>query len=247
MVLAAVLVFGPGVQATASASAVPSSGLSGASARPMLGAGAVAPLAAAVSAPLAATSETLPAKFQDTAVLGGLDRPTVVRFSSDGRAFVAQKNGEILVFDSLADKTPTLFADLRPEVDDYWDRGLLGLALDPDFPQRPYVYALFTYDAPIGGTAPVFNDACSDPNGAGCVVSGRLVRLTASGDTATSEQTLISDQWCQQYPSHSVGTLEFGPDGELMSAPGTARVSHTPTMVSRATPAGIRPIPPAPG
>jgi glucose/arabinose dehydrogenase/PKD repeat protein len=174
-------------------------------------------LDAAASTPPA---ETLPPQFQDIGILGGLDHPTVVRFAPDGRVFVAQKNGEILVYDSLASPTPKLFADLRTEVDDYWDRGLLGLALDPGFPQRPYVYALFTYDGPIGGTAPVFNDACADPNGAGCVVSGRLVRLTASGDTATAEQTLISDQWCQQYPSHSIGTLEFGPDGDLYASAG---------------------------
>jgi glucose/arabinose dehydrogenase/PKD repeat protein len=47
------------------------------------------------------------------------------------------------------------------------------------------------------------------------VVSGRLSRLTASGSTSTgSEQVLIED-WCQQYPSHSVGGLEFGADGML--------------------------------
>ena len=206
------LVLGLGI--LAAPASVASGALTTAPAAGFLGAAAPSPLSSASAA------ETLPAKFQDTTVLSGLMHPTVVRFSPDGRVFVAQKNGQILVYDSLADPTPTVFADLRTEVDDYWDRGLLGLALDPGFPQRPYVYALLTYDAPIGGTAPVFNDACSDPNGAGCVVSGRLVRLTASGDKSISEQTLISNQWCQQFPSHSIGTLEFGPDGDLYVSAG---------------------------
>ena len=47
------------------------------------------------------------------------------------------------------------------------------------------------------------------------MVSGRLSRLTASGNIMTgSEQVLIND-WCQQYPSHSVGALAFGADGAL--------------------------------
>ncbi len=218
VLVAAALALGLSATLSAGASAAPGPLLADAPARPLLRAGAFAPLAA--SAPTAPAAETLPVKFQDTAVLGGLDHPSVVRFAPDGRVFVAQKDGRIVVYDSLADTTPTVFADLRTEVDDYWDRGLLGLALDPGFPQKPYVYALFTYDAPIGGTAPKFNDACGDPNGAGCVVSGRLVRLTASGNTGTNEQTLISDEWCQQYPSHSIGALEFGPDGRLYVSAG---------------------------
>ncbi len=172
------------------------------------------------AAPAATPVETLPTNFQDVPVLTGLTQPTAVRFSPDGRVFVAQKDGQILVYDSLSDTKPKVFADLRTEVDDYWDRGLLGLALDPGFPRQPYVYALFTYDAPIGQQAPVYNDACGDPTGKGCVVSGRLVRLTATGDQSSAEQTLISDQWCQQYPSHSIGTLEFGPDGDLYVSAG---------------------------
>jgi glucose/arabinose dehydrogenase len=187
------------------------------SARPMLDRNTSAPLAGV--APLAQAAETLPAKFQDAVLFSGLSHPTVVRFAPDGRVFVAQKDGEIFVYDSLTG-TKKLFYDLSTEVDDYSDRGLLGLALDPDFPRRPYVYALFTYDAPIGGTAPVFNDACSDPTGQGCVVSGRLVRLTANGDRGTNGRTLISDQWCQQFPGHSIGTLQFGPDGDLYVSAG---------------------------
>ena len=87
---------------------------------------------------------------------------------------------------------------------------MLGFALDPSFPTKNVIYALYTHDAPIGGTAPVYNDNCADPTGAGCKVSGRLSRILSDG----SEQVMIED-WCQQYPSHSIGSLAFGPDGKL--------------------------------
>ena len=79
----------------------------------------------------------VPSGFEDRAVFSGLTHPTNIAFASDGRVFVAEKSGLIKVFDSLTDTTPTIFADLRSEVDDYWDRGLLGLALAPTFPAEP--------------------------------------------------------------------------------------------------------------
>src|SRR4051794_18521046 len=96
----------------------------------------------AVAVP-AAQASTVASGFQDTVVLSGLTNPTAVRFASDGRVFVAQKNGMIQVFSSLGATTSTTFADLRANVDDYWDRGLLGMALDPNFPVTPYVYVLY--------------------------------------------------------------------------------------------------------
>jgi glucose/arabinose dehydrogenase len=160
---------------------------------------------------------TLPAGFAEETVVGALGQPTAVRFSPDGRVFVAEKSGLIKEFESLSDTTPRVYADLRRNVHDYWDRGLLGIALDPNFPSTNVIYALYTYDAPIGGTAPVYNDFCSDPTGVGggCKVSGRLSRILADG----SEQVLIED-WCQQYPSHSIGSLVFGPDGQLYASGG---------------------------
>jgi glucose/arabinose dehydrogenase len=146
-----------------------------------------------------------------------------MQFAADGRIFVGQKNGVIKVFQSLTDTNPVTVANLSGEVDDYWDRGLLGLALDPNFPANPYIYVLYTYDAPIGGTAPTWNDACPTPPGAttdGCVVSARVSRLQISGNVMTgSEQVLVSG-WCQQFPSHSIGTLLFGRDGDLYAGAG---------------------------
>ena len=165
-----------------------------------------------------AAASTLPAGFRDSVVLSGLTNPTVLQFASDGRIFVGQKNGVIKVFDSLTDTTPVTVADLSGPVHDFWDRGLLGLALSPNFPADPYVYVLYAYDAPIGGTPPTWGDGCPTPPGPttdGCLVSARLSRLQISGDVMTgSEQVLIND-WCQQYPSHSIGTLLFGRDGYL--------------------------------
>jgi glucose/arabinose dehydrogenase len=176
-------------------------------------------LSGAKAATKAVAAGSLPTGFQDNVVFSGLTQPTAVRFAADGRIFVAEKSGLLKVFDGLTDTTPTVVADFRTDVDDYWDRGLLGLALDPGFPANPYVYVLYTYDAAPGGTAPRWNDACPTPPGPttdGCVVSGRLVRIQLSGNSIVgSPQVLIKDQWCQQFPSHSIGDLNFGPDGKL--------------------------------
>ncbi|HEX2772872.1 MAG TPA: PQQ-dependent sugar dehydrogenase, partial [Micromonosporaceae bacterium] len=173
-------------------------------------AGFLAPLR---SPPAAAI--TLPTGFQEQIVFSGLSQPTNVEFSPDGRIFVAEKGGRIKVFDDLADPTPTVFADLSTNVHNQWDRGLLGLALPPNFPTSPWIYVLYTYDAPPGQTAPRWNDVCADANNGLCVVTGRLSKLQANGNVMTgTEQVLIHD-WCQQYPSHSIGDIAFGADGML--------------------------------
>ena len=174
-------------------------------------------------------SNRLPAGFAEEVAFRGLTEPIAVRFAADGRIFVAEKSGLIKVFDGLDDQSPTVFADLRTRVHNYWDRGLLGMALDPNFPAAPFVYVLYTYDAAIGGTAPRWgtagetSDGCPTPPGPttdGCVVSGRLSRLTADGDTAVGPEQVLVEDWCQQFPSHSVGSLAFGQDGSLYASGG---------------------------
>jgi PKD repeat protein len=177
-----------------------------------------------LTVPASAPAATYPIGFSEQTVFSGLTNPTAIRFASDGRVFVAEKSGLIKVFDSLSDPQPEVFADLRTQVHNFWDRGLLGLALDPGFPNTPYVYALYTHDAAIGGTAPRWgsagatSDGCPTPPGAtgdGCVVSGRLSRLTASGNSMVGTEQVLIEDWCQQYPSHSIGSLDFGADGAL--------------------------------
>ena len=80
------------------------------------------------------------------------------------------------------------------------------------------MYVLYAYDAPIGGTAPTWNDGCPTPPGPttdGCLVSARVSRLQISGNVMTGTEQVLVNDWCQQFPSHSIGTLLFGRDGYL--------------------------------
>ena len=97
-----------------------------------------------------------------------------------------------------------------------------------------YVYALYTYNHKLGDKSlpPLWaNDGCPDPPGStklGCVASARLSRFKINSDgTAGSEEVLVED-WCQQFPSHSVGDVRFGPDGKLYVTAGEAADFNNP-------------------
>ncbi|MPZ22220.1 MAG: DNRLRE domain-containing protein [Dehalococcoidia bacterium] len=181
---------------------------------------AVIGLLAGAGAP--AQAGEVPPGFQETVVFTGLTQPTNVEFAPDGSVFVAEKSGIIKHFENLSDTTPTVFADLRSQVQNDADRGLLGLAVDPDFDDgRPYVYALYTYDGVIGGPPLSPPDSCGGgrqapeevPGGYGCVASGRLSRLEAAG--GGFQETVLIHDWCVQFSSHSIGNLAFAPNGDL--------------------------------
>ena len=180
------------------------------------------------------TFTTGTAGFQDIVLpQTGLVDPTVIQFASDGKIFVAEKSGRIYAFDSLADTTPTLVIDLRTAVHNFWDRGMLGMVLHPNYPATPYIYVMYAFDAIPGGAAPRWGtagqvgDPCPTPPGAtdnGCVVTGRISRLNVVNPGlwplgAASEDVLVTD-WFQQFPSHSTGALAFGADGALYATGG---------------------------
>ena len=153
--------------------------------------------------------------FADEVVLSGLREPLAVAFASDGRVFVAEKRGRVLEFASLAGAEPRVYADLGRRVFANGDRGLFGLALDPGFPARPFVYVLYTFDGPVEALEPLGRRRCRGLFEGACPVSGRLSQIGPEG----AERVLLAG-WCQQYPSHGVGDLAFGPDGLLYASGG---------------------------
>src|SRR5918994_6887685 len=188
-------------------------------------------LAAAASA-RPASAVTLPSGFTETVVMSDLKTPTAVRFGADGKVYVAEKAGIVKEFDGLADTTPRTVVDLRTKVMDYFDRGLLGLTLPPDMVADPSIYVAYSLDAPIGGTPPVFHDACPPANTANCLTGARVSRIALATGT---EHTLLED-WCMQYPSHTIGTLAFAPDGALYVSGGEGADYNNPDSGQSGTP-----------
>ncbi len=194
----------------------------------------VATLLPVSATPVAAVGASVPAGFADEAVFTGLDHPMAVAFAPNGHVFVAEKRGTIQRYDSLTDTTPTLFADLNVNVHNYWDRGMMGLAVDPGYSTgRPYVYVLYAYNHILGSGAAAprwpsdavnpYTDRCTNPPAGttdGCVISGRLSKLTSAGGVMSGGEDVLIEDWCQQFPSHSMGSLMFGPEGALYVSAG---------------------------
>ncbi|HEY3062089.1 MAG TPA: PQQ-dependent sugar dehydrogenase, partial [Chloroflexota bacterium] len=178
-----------------------------------------------LEAPVAeAQGSGLPAQFtQDIVIPSGLDQPTNFAFVGDGRMFILEKHGRVRVFkDGALLSTPLI--DISDRVNDYFDRGLLGVAIDPDFPNNGYIYLLFTYE--------------DDINRYTTTKTARLTRYTVQGDLASpSSEVVILGHWvgsgCEAFPagfdcipsdglSHSIGTVAFAPDGSLFMTAGDA-------------------------
>ena len=82
----------------------------------------------------------LPASFQDQVVVSNLDLPTSFDFLPDGRILITEKiSGNVrIVVNGILSPSPVLtLTDVNSEG---WERGLLGIAVDPGWPARPYIY-----------------------------------------------------------------------------------------------------------
>ena len=157
-------------------------------------------LATALLLTVAALAEgaTLPTGFTET-FTSGLASPTAMALTPDGRVFVCQQGGQLRVIkNGVLLPTPFLTVTVDPD----GERGLLGVALDPDFPQNQYVYVYYTTPSPA--------------------VHNRLSRFTANGDVAVpgSEMILLNLNNLSFATNHNGGALHFGLDGKLYVAVG---------------------------
>lgn len=126
----------------------------------------------------------VPAGFVLETYVSGLDSPVDLEWAANGLLFVAEKGGTVAVIDNGA-RSPAPFINIRSQVNRAADRGLLGIAVHPDFPNTPYVYLLYVYDPPesAGQSGP------AGPDGGGQRVS-RLSRVTA--DAAAGYKVAIA-------------------------------------------------------
>ena len=144
-----------------------------------------------------AAAQTLPAGFNVVTVVTGLDAPTVVTPLPDGRLLVAQQTGTLRVVKNGA-LLATPFVQLT--VDASGERGLIGVAVDPDFTTNSYLYLYYTVPGLNGGAA-----------------HNRVSRFTANGDRALdgSETVILEVDPLSGANNHNGGAMAFGADKKL--------------------------------
>jgi len=145
-----------------------------------------------------ANGATVPPGFTDSLVAAGLTDPTAMALAPDGRIFVCEQRGTLRVIKNGV-LLPTPF--LTVTVDSAGERGLLGIAFDPNFVSNQLVYVYYTAPTPA---------------------HNRVSRFTASGDVALagSETILMEMPNLSTATNHNAGAIHFGPDGNLYIALG---------------------------
>src|SRR5262249_35392385 len=88
-----------------------------------------------------------PSGFVEDVVASHLPFATGIAFVPECGRFISLKAGGVRVSQN-GTLLPTPFLDITPQVSNSNDRGLLGIAIHPDFPHTPYVYLLFTWNPP---------------------------------------------------------------------------------------------------
>lgn len=149
-----------------------------------------------------ALAATLPANFTETQFASGLTNPTAMAFAPDGRLFVCQQGGQLRVVKNGA-LLATPFVSLT--VDSNGERGLLGVAFDPNFATNSFVYVYYT------ATTPQVHNRVS-----------RFTASTANPDVAQagSEVAILDLNNLSSATNHNGGAIHFGSDGKLYIAVG---------------------------
>ncbi len=159
-------------------------------------------IAAATTGPSGLQAQSLPTGFalQDVVLEPFVTFPVGFAFLPDGRILLLEKDSGNVRLAAAGANTSAMIATI-PGIAGSGERGLLGVAVDPDWPVRPYLYFHGTYtDSTIHITMYTASGALSDPGSTSLTLGSPYVLLRDIRDL---------------YNHHNGGTLRFGPDRML--------------------------------
>ncbi len=166
------------------------------------------PLTLLIAAASIVNAQTYPANFSQVSVATGISNPTVLAFAPDGRIFVAQQNGALLVIKSgVKLSTPAI----QLTVNSSGERGLIGIALHPGFSTNGFVYLYYTLS-----------------NGS----RNRVSRFTMSGDVInpSSEVVILDLDPLSTATNHNGGAMHFKDDKLYIAIGENANRAHAQNL-----------------
>lgn len=152
-------------------------------------------------------AQVLPAGFTDT-LIASLTAPTAVAFAPDGRMLITLQGGALRVYANGALLATPALTIPASSICSGFERGLLGVAVDPDFATNNYVYLYYTFQRPDPGDCSA-NTANSPVNRV-----SRFV-LPAGNVIDPASEVVLLDGIPSPNGNHNAGDLQFGKDGYL--------------------------------
>lgn len=159
------------------------------------------------------------AQFTTTNMVTSLPYPVVFEIAPDGRYFVSCKGGagasapsnaQVRVYNAGGTMQAVLW-DFTDSVETYFERGVLGLALDPDFATNHYVYVFYNHKTPA---------------------KIRVVRFTETAGVGSNPTVIFEVNDPYAAGNHTGGNIHFRPSdpdhlyisiGDRASVPATAQ------------------------
>ena len=141
--------------------------------------------------------------------------PVEIKNAGDERLFVVEKSGKIKILNQDGSVNSTPFLDIEDRVStNANERGLLGLAFHPNYPENPFFFVNYT-------------------NNSGATTISKF-SVSANQDIANDSETILLEI-NQPYANHNGGCINFGPDGNLYIGMGDGGSGGDPQNYSQNT------------
>ena len=190
-------------------------------------------IVAAAPGPAAAVEVTAP-DLENRVLATGLDTPTAIAWTPDGRLLVTHKWGAVRLVNRRNAPFGRVILDISKRVATREDTGLMGIEVDPGFARNGFIYITYAYDP--------------DPSAPGAPKTARLSRFKLVGDRivggARGEKVVLGRDSNGPCPppandvdciptdySHTIGAVRAAADGTLWVSTGDG--SATPGATSR--------------
>ena len=168
----------------------------------------------------AAQAATLPSFFEERTLASRLTVPVDVAWAPDGRMFIAEKAGRVRVVSANGTLQAAPLIDISGHVNNSWDHGLLGIAVDSAFATNHYLYLLYVYEpdaahpdnpkvSRLTRVVVKSDNTVQNPQAPETVLLGSVITAPCPAASNTLD-CLPADS-----TSHSIGTVRSAPDGTL--------------------------------